>query len=90
MSERAESESAVEQMSLTETIRSLVDGTGIVLGAGALAVLGYLALGDWMLEAGIIGQAGHTAGAAIAFVIALVLALSAGMIIAERWGGLDA
>jgi len=81
---------AVEQLSMMDTIRSLADSTGLVLGAGATAVIGYLALGDWMIEAGIIGQAGHTAGAAIALVISLVLALSAGMIIAERWGGLDA
>lgn len=74
-----------QQKSMTDTIRSLADGTGLVLGTSALAVLGYLALGDWMLAAGLIGPAGHTAGAAIALVIALVLALSAGLVIAERW-----
>jgi len=67
-----------------ETVRSFADGTGAILGISAAALLGYLALGDWMLKSGIIGADGNFAGVVIAFVAALLLTVATVMIFRER------
>lgn len=67
-----------------ETVRSFADGTGAILGISAAALLGYLALGNWMLKSGLIGPDGHFAGVVIAFVGALVLTVATAMIFIER------
>ena len=67
-----------------ETVRSFADGTGAILGISAAAILGYLALGDWMLKTGMIGADGHFAGVVIAFIGALLLTVATAMIFIER------
>lgn len=69
---------------VSDTVRSFADGTGVVLGCSAAAILGYLSLGDWMLRTGMIGSDGHFAGVVIAFVGALVLSSVTAMIFMER------
>lgn len=69
---------------VVDTVRSFADGTGAILGISAAGLLGYLALGDWMVKTGMIGADGHFAGVVIAFVGALFLTVATLMIFRER------
>ena len=69
-----------------ETVRSFGDKIGALLGTYAAALLGYLALGDWMMKNGMIGADGHFAGVVIAFICALLLTVATVMIFIERLG----
>jgi len=71
-------------MEVTDTIRSFADENGAILGSSAAVLLGYLLLGDWMLNRGVIGAEGHFAGATIAFIGASVLAAATAIIFTER------
>lgn len=69
---------------VVDTVPSFADGTGAILGISAAALLGYLALGDWMLKTGMIGADGHFAGVVITFVGALFLTVATLIIFHER------
>jgi len=72
---------------MIDTIRSFADGIGLLLGVFAAVILGYLRLGDWLLETGRIGSAGDFAGVTIAFIGALFLTVATVMIFIERLEG---